>query len=220
MVLAGKQRVERTTAVRDLVASAALIESPVERDLFLQEISANTKVSLDALREELARSPLAPRTPNETAAAPAWQPSGSLVTLAGAMIRQPELRADVFSAWGGTRIDDPVLRELFKVLYEDWKRCEARPPESLLDRFPDPPLRDFLVSCLYHNETEDSDEKALEIDRHLAQDCLRALEADRVREELTTLKTQLGNTPEGSSRELLERVKALQDRERQLRKRQ
>ncbi len=152
---------------------------------------------------------------------PPWQPSGPIVPLIGAMIRRPALRNDVFTAWGGSRIDDPLLRELFKVLYEDWKRGEARPPESLLDRFPDPPLRDFLVSCLYsQTDSEIDDDKAAAIDRRVAQDCLRALEADRVREDLTTLKNQLAASPEGGTRELLEQIKALQDREKQLRMRQ
>ena len=219
MVLAGRQRGERTTAVRDLVASAALIDSPVERDLFLQEIAAKTNVSLDALREELARSPLARRTRGKRLATPVWQPAGSLSTLAGALIRRPELRAEVFAAWGGTRIDDPHLRELFKLLYEDWKRGEAREADSLLDRFPDPPLRDFLVSCLYHNESEDTDDKAAEIDRQVAFDCLRMMEADGVRAELAALKSELQSSPDGASAELLGRLQTLMLREKELRTR-
>ena len=222
MVLAGAQRGERTTAVRDLVASASLIESPVERDLFLQEIAARTKVSLDALREELARTPLSPRAVQESVnATPPWQPTGPIVTLIGTMIRRPELRPEVFTAWGGSRIDDALLRELFKVLYEDWKRGEARQAEVATGPLSRSAAARLSGSCLYsHTDVEVDEDKAAEIDRRVAHDCLRALEADRVREELTTLKNQLDNSPEGSPRELLERIKALQDRERQLRMRQ
>ena len=79
---------------RDLVASAAQIESPIDRELFLQDVSSKTGISVDALIQELARlRRQAPDRRGESTMSEArWPNEGTLTTLAEILVRNPEVR--------------------------------------------------------------------------------------------------------------------------------
>jgi DNA primase len=205
-------------AARRLVESAALIESPVEQDVFLREAAEQTGVSLDAMRRELDRSRAPIRQDSQQVTPPRtnWPPPGILTDLARTLIRRPELRPVAFANWASLRIEDPTMRELFKVMYEEWRHGDGREPVALLDVFVEPPLRDFVSDSLFESgESEDAD-RALDADRQFVLDSLRNLEADRVREELADLKRRLTKSPDDM--DLLTQMQNLMKKEKELRR--
>jgi len=209
----------RDAAAR-LVESAALIENRVTQDIFLRDVASKTGVNLDALRRELdrARTPgYADSKPVETTP-PNWPPTGILTDLARTLVRRPELRPVAFANWSSLKIDDTHLRELFKLMYEDWRRGSEHEPVALLDRLLEPPLRDFVSDALFDTETEENPDHALEGDRQFVLDSLRVLEADRVHYEIEDLRPRLHKAPDDM--ELLNRMQTLMKKEKELRRKQ
>lgn len=215
IALAKRDKTARGEAAKQLVASAALIASPVEQDVFLQEISAKTRISLDALRRELAHVQPAPRTArDDDIPRGKWPEPGPFSTLLRVLVRRPELRGDVFQEWQPRDIADANLSQLANGLVAEWMRGDTSDAEHLLDEFPESPLREFIVDSLYETENAHGEERALEIDRQVAQDCLRALKADELRGEIRELKERLARE---DSPELLAQMQALLQQEKELR---
>jgi DNA primase len=183
-------------AVRELVASAALISSPVEQDVFLRDIAAKTAVSADALRRELARMRTPARVIEEMVPRGKWPLPSPLTALTRVLVRSTELRPLIFEKWTPADIADPHLAELLTELYREWQAENIREPQTLLDRFPESPMREFLAECLYESEEDTDDERALEIDRKIALDCLNMLEADKLRALIAEKKRRLAEAPD------------------------
>lgn len=219
LYLAKRTKTPLAEAAKELMATAAAMDSPVDQDVFLREIAAKTGISLDALRDELSRARTAPKNSGRAAEQPIWPAPGPLASLARVLVRRPELRQIAFEEWSFGKIEDGQLRDLFKALYEAWKADDAREPETLLDLFPDPPLRDFVAHCLYEELGEVDADKAIEIDRRVAMDCIRSLEADRLREEIASLKGRLAQSKDSSETgELMQQMQTIMRREKELRR--
>jgi DNA primase len=217
LLLASRARGSISEAAKELIASAALIASPVEQDVFLQQIAAKTGISSDALRRELARV-RTPRPSDEaTAAREKWPPPGAVTSLARVLVRNPELRPLVFEKWKPEAGDDQRMSELLAHLYGEWESETMREPESLLDRFPESPMRDFLAECLYEESGEVNEHRQAEIDQQIALDCLRTLEAASIREKIAELKRHLAAAPD--DRGLLAELQDLMRKEKELRAR-
>jgi DNA primase len=218
LVLAQRSKTPLAEAARELMQTAAAMESPVDQDVLLREIAAKTGISLDALRDELSRTRSHTRGGERLAERPVWPLPGSITQLARVLIRRPELRELAFSRWTFGKIDDAQLRTLYKVLFDAWKKDDQRDPQTLLDHFPDPPLRDFVAECLYEDMGEIDAEKVLEIDRQVAEDCLKMMEADGLREELAGLKQKLAQSKDhAETAELMRTMQDLMKREKELR---
>ncbi len=209
--------VPRKASVRELLTTATLISSPVDHDIFLQEISAKTGISLDAIRREATRQTPPPgREISSTSASEIWPKPGPLTALTEVLVRRPVLRNVIFEKWSPDEIEDAQLRELLAALYTEWQSGTMREPESLLDQFAEPPLRDFISRALFGwDEAEDS-RKQLEIDQQVALDCIHKLQAAGLKEEIQRLRAQIAGTHD-ADKALLERINALVKRERELR---
>jgi DNA primase len=214
--LATRNKKAMAEATRELVASAALITSPVEQDVFLQDVAGKTGVSLDALRRELTRVPKTSLERRPSTARTPWPPAGPLTEIARVLVRRPELRGDIFEIWTPTDIADEKLSSLFQTLREEWQSGADNAPETLLDRFPESPVQEFLADCLFEEpEGDATDTTRRETDLRMALDCLRSLEATGLREQLVELKQRLAESP--SDAELLKQIESLLHREKDLR---
>jgi DNA primase len=216
-----RMKIARKASVRELLSTAALISSPVDQDMFMQEIAARTGVNLDALRTELSRQgiPLpASREAISTSPSEVWPKPGPLVTLAETLVRCPALRNVIFEMWTPEKADDPRLRELFDALYSEWQSGAMREPESLLNVFPEPPLRDFVSGALYRGDEEEDSRKQQDIDQQVAVDCVRKMEATELRERIQKLREKLAQS-NSEDDSLLKEINALVRRERELRAR-
>jgi DNA primase len=216
LFLMKRNRVAMAEAVRELVASAALIRSPVEQDVFLRDITTKTAVSTDALRRELARVRAPAPTVEEAAARGKWPSPSPLTALTRVLVRRSELRPEVFERWTPQDVADPQLAGLLEELHSEWRTESMKEPTALLDVFPDSPLREFLAECLYESEDESDDERALEIDRKTAQDCLNMMEADKLRAVIAEKKRRLAEAPEESGL-ILPELQSLMREEKRLR---
>jgi DNA primase len=216
LFLRKRNNVSMADAVRELVASAALIGSPVEQDIFLRDISTKTAVSTDALRRELSRVRTPGRSAEVVSARGKWPSPSPLTALTRVLVRRTELRPLVFEKWTPPEVADPYLAELLSLLYDEWKSESMKEPAALLDHFPDSPLREFLAECLYESEDETDDERALEIDRKTALDCLNMMEADKLRAIIAEKKRRLAEAPEEAG-EILPEMQRLMREEKRLR---
>jgi DNA primase len=214
LFLMKRNQVSRADAVRELVASAALMASPVEQDVFLRDISSKTAVSTDALRRELARVRSPMRTAEEIPARGKWPSPSPLTALTRVLVRRTELRPLVFEKWTPPDTGDPHLTELLTLLYDEWKSESIKEPAALLDHFPESPLREFLAECLYESEDETDDERALEIDRRTALDCLNMMEADKLRALIAEKKRRLAEAPEEAGAILPEMQRLMREEKR------
>jgi DNA primase len=219
LMLAKRARRSAREAAKRLVESAALIEDKVAQDVFLREAASKTGVSLEALRSELdhGRAAMRPSTAT-TSEQSTWPPAGILTDLARTLIRRPDLHPVVFANYSALKIEDPQLRELYRVLYDEWRKSSAKDqePVSLLDQFVEPPLRDFVSEALFQQQDQEADdEHAQEADRQFVLDSLRILEADRVHGDIEELRTRLHDTPDDM--ELLSRMQTLMKKEKELR---
>ena len=209
--------VPRKSTVRELLTTAALISSPVDHDMFLQEISAKTGISLDAIRREASRQ--GPSPSRETSSVPAagiWPKPGPLTALTEVLVRRPMLRNVIFEQWSPEGAEDPHLGELLNFLHGEWQTGTLHEPASLLDQFTEPPLRDFISRALFGREDEDDSRKQLEIDQQVALDCIHKLQAVGLKEEIQRLRAQIAGSRE-ADQALLERINTLVKRERELR---
>lgn len=196
-----------TTAqmARDLVASAALIPSVIEREAFVQQIAQKTGLSMDALLSELSqiKRPQTQRT--QQPQAPGWPPKGVETLLTRALIRTPEIRDDIFPRWAPDHIRDERLKKILVYLYDS--HADHRFPDAgqLLSVFPESPERDFVAAT---ESDEANDDKRQEIDRNTALDCLRALQVDEVRKQIDEIKGRIRREPDNIelSRTLMELI--------------
>ncbi|MCB9367468.1 MAG: DNA primase [Calditrichaeota bacterium] len=182
---------------RELVQTAALIPSTIERETFVQQIAANTGLSTETLLAELSqmRKPV----PRDTAVrtAPAWPPKGVETLLTKALIRSHEIRDSVFKEWSPQDVKDPRLKRILDTLQE--AQAVHRYPDvtTLLNSFPEPPERDFVAACESEDDLED--EKRVEIDRRTALDCLKALTIETVRQQIDDVKQRIRLEPDNAT---------------------
>lgn len=196
MYLAKRRKGSVSDAARELVTSAALISSPVEQDVFLRDVSAKTGVSADALRRELSRVRVPAAAMESAPPRIKWPPPSPLTALVSVLVRQTDLRPLVFERWTPQDIVDPNLSALVNAMYREWQSDSMREPQSLLDRFPESPLREFLAECLYEGNDDYDEEQVHEIDRRTALDCLNMLEADRLRAQISEKRRRLAEAPD------------------------
>ncbi|MBU1638550.1 DNA primase [bacterium] len=180
----------------DLVASAAQIASPIDQELFLQDVSSKTGISVDALMQELARTRrLTPERRGEASNAEVrWPQAGTLTTLAEILVRNPEVRGSVFEKWNPDDVKDDRMRALFRRLYDDWAAERTPEPESILNHFEDAQVRDFLSKCLMTDDSTDL-EKQLDIDLKVVKDCLKSLEIGKLKSKISLLKERMTADP-------------------------
>ncbi len=185
---------------RDLVASAAQISSQIDQELFLQDVSGKTGISIDALMQELARTrrPGSLRRGEEDTSPSRWPLEGTLTTLVEILVRNPEVRDSVFEGWGPDEVKDERMRSLLERLHKDWKEERNPDPESILNHFEEPQVCDFLSKCLMTDDSVDID-KQLEIDLKVVKDCLRSLEVGKLKRRITLLKEQMTANPTDAS---------------------
>jgi hypothetical protein len=180
---------------RDLLNTAALIASRIERETFVQQIALHTGLSTNTLLEELAqqRRPQQRSAPNVAQRA-VWPPKGVTTLLATSLIRSPEIRATIFQQWSPEQVPDERLKKLL-IYVQDATQTHRYPDvTSLLSAFPEPPERDYLAACEGDDELED--EKRVLIDRKTALDWLNALQIENVRQQINDLKQRIRLTPD------------------------
>ncbi len=221
MELALRTKQSTAEAVKELVATAAKIASPVEQELFLQSVSARTGISGESLNRELARQRShapAPQSTSQTIQRVKWPPPGPLTTLARIVIAEPGVREAVFSRWSPERVTDSGLRMILDVLYTEWTAGSMREAETALDHFEEPRLRDFVSECLFEAIPEDDLDsvKKLSLRKKEALDCVGKLEATIVKQEIDQLRAQLAAKPDNEG-ELLARMAELTRKEKALR---
>lgn len=202
-----------TTAqlARELIASAALIPSVIEREAFLQQISQKTGLSMDALMSELSQLKRPQQQRTQAGQALLWPPKGVETLLAKSLIRTPEIRDEVFSHWSPEQLRDERLKKILTYLHESHSGHRYPDVTQLLSVFPESPERDFIAAA---EADEIEDDKRLEIDRKTALDCLRATQVEAVRREIDSLKMRIRQEPDNMDlprrlMELITREKAL-----------
>jgi DNA primase len=184
-----------TTAqlARELVQSASLIPSVIEREAFVQQIAQRTGLSMDALMSELSQI-RRPQQRQSVVQTPAWPPKGVETLLTRSLMRSPEIRDEIFPHWSPEHVRDEKLKKILIHLYD--AHAGRRYPDitHLLNAFPESPERDFVAS----SESEEGleDEKRLEIDRKTAHDCLRALQVETVRQQIDDVKRRIRQEPD------------------------
>ncbi len=207
-------------AIKDLVATAARISSPVEQELFLQSVSARTGISGEALQKELAqqRKSLPHATENRRPVREIWPAPGPLNSLSRILIAEPDLRDEVFRRWKPEAVVDGRLKSILDDLYREWQSGEMREAETILDRFEDSQLRDFLSECLFEKISEEDPDQAKKLVtlRKIALDCVGKLEADEVQQQIAVLRRDLATRPDNEA-DLLRRMQELIKKEKSLR---
>jgi hypothetical protein len=181
----------RVAAVKSLLSTARLIPKPVEREVFLQEISVKTGVGLDALRRELPRRDISSKPAQETPVFGPFKIGVAELQLVKLLVRCPDLRPRILSEFDPQEIEDEALRPLTLKL-EELSLAEAEePPEMLLNYFPENPLRDFITQCLMEPAPHEDPHRAQAILEQLAEDCVRRLKLDRLQTEIRAEKDRL-----------------------------
>jgi DNA primase len=213
---AKKANLSVAQVARELIASAALIPSSIDREAFLQEVSGKTGLSMDALSAELAkeRKPI-PQRENATATRrEVWPPKGKETLIARALIRSPEIRAEAFSKLNLETILDLRLKNLLSVLHERDLHGELHESAALLNFFPDAPERDFIAQAIEPDDTLENEQR-IQIDRTTVLDCLRSIEIESIKEEIASVRQQVQLNPDHL--DLLKQLQELIAREKKLR---
>lgn len=211
LLLAERRKTPPAKAAKELVATAAKIRSPIEQELFLKETAEKTGISLDSLLRELPRRRTA--TMRSGTDREAWPRETVETYLTRVLIRQPGIREEIFEEWSPEDMSDRKLKEIVTVLHAQWNEGQHREPETLLDRFPDAPERDFISSCLSDEQNGD-DPKQLDLDRREARDCLRRMELDRVKAEIAVVKREMAKEPD--KLDLMTRIRTLTEKQEKL----
>ncbi|MBK6764917.1 MAG: DNA primase [bacterium] len=203
-----------TTAqlARELIQSASLIPSVIEREAFVQQIAQKTGLSMGALLSELGQI-RRPQQRQSVVQMPTWPPKGVETLLTGALIRSPEIRDEIFPHWSPDHVRDARLKEIIKHIYDAHTGHRYPDVAVLLSAFAQPPERDFIAASEAEESLEDS--KRLEIDRTTAHDCLRALQVETVRGEIDEVKRLIRQEP--TNMELPKRLMDLIAHEKTLR---
>jgi len=197
---------------RELIQSASLIPSVIEREAFVQQIAQKTGLSMDALLSELSQI-RRPQQRQSVAQMPAWPPKGVETLLVRALLRSPEIRDEVFPHWSPEHVRDARLKRIAEHLAETHAAGRYPDVSVMLNTFTESPERDFIAACDAEDELED--EKRLDVDRRTAHDCLRALQVEAVRSEIDEVKRQIRMEP--SNMELPKRLMELIAHEKALR---
>jgi DNA primase len=222
MQLAQKSKAPLREAVQQLIVSATMIASPVDRDVFLQQVSNKTGIGTESLLQEMARTRRPEQTTIARPAAVIWPQAGALADLTRILVAEPTIRPLIFPQWRPTGLSDAKLEAVIDALYEEWTTGEMAQAEKILDAFPDPVVRDYLSECLMDavEDTDQAADKKLAVRTQMAQDCIKKLEADKVQEEIDALKRELATIPDDQGRyELLRRQEELRKRQQELMKR-
>ncbi|MBM3325329.1 MAG: toprim domain-containing protein, partial [Calditrichaeota bacterium] len=208
----------RVAAVKSLLSTARLITKPVEREVFLQEISEKTGVGLDALRQELPRQAARTQSVRETAKASPFRLSGAALELVRLLVRCPDLRPLILSEFDPKEVEDDLLRPLVEKIDELSLIETEESQEVLFDYFPENPLRDFIAQCLTEPPPHADEHRAQAIWRQTAEDCLRKLKMDKVQQEIRLAREQLEEaTAQGQdTRDILARIQKLRRQEMEL----
>lgn len=181
----------RVAAVKSLLETASQISKPVEREVFLQEISTRTGVALDSLRQGLPRR-VSSRPRQEAGSAPQGSKiSAAALELVKLLVRSPDLRPQILSEFNSRDIEDETLRPLVVKLEQQNLEEIEEPPETLLNYFPENPLRDFITQCLTDEPPDRDPERARGIYEQTAQDCLHRLRLAKVQTEIRNEREEL-----------------------------
>lgn len=197
---------------RELIQSATLIPSAIEREAFVQQIAQKTGLSMNALLGELGQI-RKPQQRQSVAQMPAWPPKGVETLLTRALLRSPEIRSEVFEHWSPDDVRDARLKRILTHLSEAHAAGRFPDVSVMLNTFTESPERDFVTSC--DAEDEMDDEKRLDVDRRTAHDCLRALQVETLRGAIEEVKRQIRLEP--SNMELPKRLMELIAHEKTLR---
>ncbi|MFH1011039.1 MAG: toprim domain-containing protein, partial [bacterium] len=208
----------RIAAVKSLLGTARLIMKPVEREIFLQEISEKTGVALDALRQELPRQAARAKSVREAAKPTPFRLSGAALELVRLLVRCPDLRPRILSEFDPKEVEDDLLRPLVEKIEELSLIETEESQEVLFDYFPENPLRDFIAQCLTAPPPDADLHREQAIWRQTAEDCLRKLKMDKVQQEIQAAKEQLEDaTAHGrETRDILARIQQLRRQEMDL----
>ncbi len=175
----------RTAAIRALLETARLITKPVEQEIFLQDISVETGVALDALRKALPRRTTPSKSRKTTTDAPqGFQITAAQFELVKLLVRAPDLRSRIFGDFDLNDIEDETLRPLAEKIEELSLMETEESIEKLLDYFPDNPLRDFITKCLTEPPPDSDPQKTQAIFTQLTEDCLRRIKLDKVKTQI------------------------------------
>ena len=206
----------RIAAIKSLLTTARLITKPVEREVFLQEISAKTGVALDALRQELPRK-VATSKPVSSERQP-FKTRGAALELVKLLVRCPNLRSRILSELDPQIVDDEPLRALVQKLEELSLIETDEPQEALLDYFPENPLRDFIAQCLTEPPPHSEPHRAVAILRQTAEDCLHRLKLEKLQAEIQGENQRLADAKAGgaTTQEILFRIQELRREEKVL----
>lgn len=218
MALAARTNAPLRESVRALVESAALIGSPVDREVFLQTVSNKTGIGTDSLLQEMARTRRASDTNVSAPAKRTWPAAGALTDLTRVLVAEPTIRPVIFEQWRPVRLTDAKLEAVLDTLYEEWAGGEMAQAERILHAFADPEVRDYLSDCLMEavNDGDQDADKKLEIKKQVALDCVKKLAADQIKQEIAELKSRLVGAG-AQEAELLARLQELKRREKELR---
>jgi DNA primase len=206
----------RIAAIKSLLATARLITKPVEREVFLQEISTKTGVAADALRQELPRATVPIKAALEERQS--FKTRGAALELVKLLVRCPHLRPLILGGLDPQYIEDEPLRTLVQKL-EELSLIEANEPqEALLDYFPENPLRDFIAECLTEPPPHSERHRAMAIWRQTAEDCLHRLKLENLKAEIQSENQRLAEakTHGGATQEILSRIQELRREEKAL----
>jgi hypothetical protein len=164
--------------------------------VFLREVAELGRVSYDALLKELSRQGSQPQRLPAPEPEESWSPKGFEKDLARLLIRWPDIRPVIFERWTPEGVADARLKELLGTLYSESRQGLLREADSLLILFPESPLRDFISGAMGTEENTGGGPKQKEIELRMALDCVRSMELDRIRVQLTSLQEQVSAAPE------------------------
>ena len=210
----------RVAAVKSLLSTARQIPKPMEREVFLQEISVKTGVGLDALRRELPRRAVSSKPAQETPASGPFKIRGAALELVKLLVRCPDLRPRILSEFDPQEIEDEALRPLTLRLEELSLAETEDPPEALLNCFPENPLRDFITQCLMEPPPHEDPHRAQAILEQLAEDCVRRLKLEKLQVEIRSEKDRLTQAiARGEpTKEILANIQSLRREEQAMKK--
>lgn len=217
----------RAEVAREILTSLAIIPDAIRKELAAEEAAQRIGLAKETLLRELARLKRSGRSPETEA--PSTDPYARLPVkergLLEALIRWPELRGAVFSTFGSREFQNPVMQRIAGKLEDRWltKGDAAESYDNLIED--DTPIEDagFISYALSQMEAEASpgiDRKLLRrhLDFRAAQDCLRDLLADQLRQSYQKLKNELVQIKDREfQRKLTQEIKETLDRQKTLR---
>ncbi|MCC6477173.1 DNA primase [bacterium] len=158
---------------RELIASAALIPSSIDREAFLQEVSGKTGLSLDALIAEMTQI-RRPQNLRETRRRKSvWPPVGAARDVIEALLSSPEIQQEFMPKLQIDLIKDELLRTLAAAMISMFESRGEAAPEILATEFVTSPVSDFLASP-YNDVLESLQDRDLSDSDRVSRDRRRA----------------------------------------------